>query len=227
MQASQGGGGEEGASRRRPASEPPAAEPELRLSDSEELTTEMRSTLASMWHNNELCDVTVVAGSTRVSCHRVVLASASRYFRRLFASGMRDALLDELEIYDIDERIFAKALTFVYTGEVAVKQSEMTGFLQVASRLELSALLRRVISLFTEQLSPETAIVTYAIADALLIPQLALNAKALVCRRFAAVAAHSSFCEMPADLLKELIGSDALRAKEATVLEAVLRWVRS
>jgi len=82
-------------------------------------------------------------------CHRLVLASASRYFRKLFAAGMRDSMLDEVAVQDVDERAFEKALAFVYRGRVAVHQSEITALLHVASRLELSALLRCCIALFT------------------------------------------------------------------------------
>jgi hypothetical protein len=147
-----------------------AAEPELRLSDCDEHTADMRSMLAELWENEELCDLTLVVGGSRVRCHRVVLAAASRYFRSLFASGMRDAASDEVILEDVEERTFLKAMVFIYRGEVKVRQSEMTAFLHIASRLELAALLRRCIALFTEQLSAETAIDTFAIADALCIP---------------------------------------------------------
>ena len=147
-----------------------ALEPELSLNDCDEHTADMRSTLADLWESEQLCDLTLVVGSSRVRCHRVVLAAASRYFRSLFASGMRDAAMDELVLEDVDESTFVKALVFIYRGEVKVRQSEMTAFLHIASRLELAALLRRCIALFTEQLSAETAIDTFAIADTLGIP---------------------------------------------------------
>ncbi|KAG8471166.1 hypothetical protein KFE25_009587 [Diacronema lutheri] len=200
---------------------------ELQLNDSDEHSAEIRDTLAAMWQAGELCDLTLVIGSRRMRCHRLVLASASRYFRKLFAAGMRDSMLDEVAVQDVDERAFEKALAFVYRGRVAVHQSEITALLHVASRLELSALLRCCIALFTDQLSPETAIDTYSIADTLGIPQLAVNAKALILSRFCAVAAHASFQKLPPELLHELVGSDALRAKEPEVLDAVLHWVRA
>lgn len=203
-----------------------AARAELRLADSSEHTA-TRSTLAAMWEAGELCDLTLVAGARRVRCHRVVLASASRYFRTLFAAGMADSMADEIALEDIDEAIFEVALAFVYRGHASVRQEDLTALLQVASRLELFALLNCCIALFTDQLAPETAIDTYSLADALGIAQLAANAKGVVQSRFRAVAAHLSFLALPSELLRELLGADALRAKEPEVLEAVLRWVRA
>jgi len=187
----------------------------------------MFKVLASMWDSDELTDVTVAVGDRRFRCHRVVLACASRYFRTLFASGMRDARQEELCLEDVDPDTFARSLAFIYKGEVVVKHSDMPAFLQLSSRLELSSLLRKCIDLFTDQLSPETAIVTYELADMHGIPELTERAKEMMCWRFSAVAAHQSFAEaMPAELLLELVASDSLRAKEPLVLDAVLSWVR-
>jgi len=188
---------------------------------------DMFQLLAAMWDAGELCDVTVLVDDQRFRCHRVVLASSSRYFRKLFSSGMRDATQEEIRLEDVDADVFAEMLAWTYRGDVVLRHVELPAILQLSSRLEVSSLVAKCIELFSNDLSPDSAIVTYELAHAHGIHELAERAREMMCRRFSAVSAHESFVDMPEGLLLDLVGADSLRAKEHLVLEAVLRWVRA
>ena len=70
-----------------------------------------------LYHNNEeLCDVTIVAGQRRIPAHRIVLSAASDYFAAMFNSDCREATEKEVVMQNIDSEALAELIQFMYTG---------------------------------------------------------------------------------------------------------------
>ena len=50
-----------------------------------------------------LTDVTLVAGETSITCHRLLLSASSDYFAAMFTGGMIEQNMDRVEIQGVDD----------------------------------------------------------------------------------------------------------------------------
>ena len=53
--------------------------------------------------NNELCDVCLNVGNSRIPAHKIVLSASSAYFRAMFTGELVESKQAEIVIRDIDE----------------------------------------------------------------------------------------------------------------------------
>ena len=56
------------------------------------------SNVSDLRNDEHLFDVTLTSGNLRIPCHRIVLAGASKYFRALFTSRMREYGASEIQV---------------------------------------------------------------------------------------------------------------------------------
>ncbi|XP_033738579.1 uncharacterized protein LOC117326084 [Pecten maximus] len=93
--------------------------------------------LASLWERKMFCDVTFEVNSSSYKCHRIVLASISTYFRRIFRQTRRHVF----RIRNIRNKIFEDILKFAYTGSIAITYSNVFEVIFVCSFLEIPSLI--------------------------------------------------------------------------------------
>ena len=74
------------------------------------------SSLVSLWRDSRLTDFAVSTEGVEFKAHRVVLASCSVYFRKLFESGMRDSADATHALQGIRPQALKALLAFVYEG---------------------------------------------------------------------------------------------------------------
>jgi kelch-like protein 17 (actinfilin) len=180
---------------------------------------------AAMWAAGELCDVTVRAhdGGER-RAHKVVLSSASRFFRRSFtAVGAGESI----ELANVETIGLDLALRFVYHGRVDVPEPAMDALVAALSALEMQPLLAKCIETIVEHLTPGSALGVYELAAAHHLDALAKSALHLASLHFAAAASDPSWASLSLSTVKTLLGRDEVHAIELTVLDALLRWIRA
>lgn len=205
--------------------EPAAKADRVRLEDTA-LDADKAAAQASMWASGELCDATLRVGAQNFRAHRVVLASVSPFFRRLFTAGGATASTDVIDIKDIEPTAFKYALDFAYSGVIEVEEGELDKLVSALYTLEMSSALSKCTDALVASLSPDNVLPTYELAVSHHLDALEGAAHAFALEQFAAVAAAGSFVDVELRTLKTLVGMDELHADEDTVLEAILRWVR-
>eukprot|EP00913_Durusdinium_trenchii_P000153 g137.t1 len=90
--------------------------------------------------------------------HRVALASASPVFAKMLQSSMKEAQTRSIVIEDVSPEVVAKALRFMYTGEVADDVDiESLGF---AHKYDITGMMQPVSSKILKNLSPENVSAT-------------------------------------------------------------------
>ena len=67
------------------------------------------SSLIALWRDERLTDFAVCAEGVEFKAHRVALASSSKYFLKLFESGMRDAVEAAHALQDISRAVLEDA----------------------------------------------------------------------------------------------------------------------
>ncbi|KAG8466943.1 hypothetical protein KFE25_008322 [Diacronema lutheri] len=183
------------------------------------------ATQAEMWEANELTDVLVRSrDGGEYHAHRVVLASASKFFRRAFVAAPAQTVV---ELHDVDSVGLGLALRFVYDGRVDVPEPAMDSLVAALSALELRDLLEQCIQAIIENLTPGTALPAYELASANYLDALAKSALKIACDHFAAASSDPSWARLSVGTIARVVGHDELHALEVPTLEAVLRWVRA
>ena len=72
-----------------------------------------------------LCDVVLVAGSTELSCHKVVLCSCSQYFYAMFTGELSESKSDRITLQEMDPEALLLLIDFVYTSEIHVTEENV------------------------------------------------------------------------------------------------------
>lgn len=97
------------------------------------LTNHLQSSVTCLWLTKSHTDVTFLVGGERVSAHRVILASQSKYFDCLLFGDMKESGQEEIELHDVANlQAFQLLIEFAYTGHLTIEK----GLLQVASLLK-------------------------------------------------------------------------------------------
>ncbi len=89
----------------------------------------------------DLLDVTLATeDDLRLKAHRVVLAASSPYFRRLLRVHFSGVSRPVVFLKGVQGRHLDAILNFVYKGEVAVGQSDLNAFLNLAEEFQIQGL---------------------------------------------------------------------------------------
>jgi len=73
---------------------------------------------------NLLCDVTLVADSTEVPAHKMVLAACSPYFYAMFTS-FEESKQDRITLQGVDSQALQLLVEYVYSSEVHVTEENV------------------------------------------------------------------------------------------------------
>jgi len=92
---------------------------------------------ARLWQDTQFTDCTIVTGGETISCHRSVLAAASPVFRQMFASGMREATEQRLEVGDAPPKAVSAMISFIYTGEIEPYTDDFVELLLLADKYQV------------------------------------------------------------------------------------------
>ncbi|KAK7109027.1 kelch-like protein 41 [Littorina saxatilis] len=183
--------------------------------------------LQEMFETGLLSDVTLVAGNSRVSCHRNVLAASSPYFRAMFTSGVCESEQREVTLQDVTGEALQELVTYLYRGDVTVTNDNVEGLMTAASMLQLDCLVQFLEHHMVEALTVDNCVEVLAYADFHNLANMRQAVKEFVMDHFSELLEQDTLPLLPADVFTELIQADELNVdEEETVYEAVLAWVQ-
>ncbi|XP_052272087.1 kelch-like protein 13 [Dreissena polymorpha] len=85
-----------------------------------------------------LCDVILIAENKKYEAHRVILVSASDYFRSMFTSGMRESHQREIELKGITSKGLEKVLEIIYTSTTTLEGDDIFDVIAAATHLQVT-----------------------------------------------------------------------------------------
>ena len=104
----------------------------------EDFSFEAAKTLSSLFDQSDFSDVTLVSEDQKqILAHKVILASGSPFFKKIFLSNPHPKPLIYLKVKFSDLQAIVR---FVYTGQCNVGQEELDAFLELAKTLEVVGL---------------------------------------------------------------------------------------
>ncbi|ELU12524.1 hypothetical protein CAPTEDRAFT_38688, partial [Capitella teleta] len=107
---------------------------------------------------NELVDVVLVFGELRLACHKVILASSSYYFRRMFSGGLRESQSDEVAIKGIDAKTGKLLVKYLYSGKIDITEENAQNLLFASNMLLLDDLKAASEEFLCEHIQPSNCV---------------------------------------------------------------------
>ena len=82
--------------------------------------------IADLWESKRYTDVTFLVQGSRVTAHRIILASQSKYFDRLLFGEMREAREDEIQLSDVESmEAFQLLMQYAYSGCIDIQNGDI------------------------------------------------------------------------------------------------------
>ena len=177
---------------------------------------------------NYLCDITLVAKEgNEFRAHKNVLSAASPFFVKLLQSEMREKDEGVIRFEDISELILADVLEFIYTGSVAINETNAKDLIIAAEYLLIEGLKTKSGRfLEQQQMTSSNCLSTLNFAEKYRCEELVINSTKFILENFAAVADSEEFLNLKAEEVETWISNDEIRlAAEEDVLKIILNWI--
>ncbi|XP_005994256.1 kelch-like protein 21 [Latimeria chalumnae] len=173
-------------------------------------------------------DMTLSVEGRDFPCHRTILASASKYFKAMFAGTLKESFTDRVEIHDVSADILGLLIDFCYTGRVAVTQDNVDLLLQAADLFQFHSV-KEACCLYLEQhLDVSNCLEIQDFAEAFACRSLAENTKCFILNNIVELAKGKEFEKLSRKRILEYITDDRLCVdKEETAYQIALRWVKA
>ncbi|XP_053137389.1 kelch-like protein 3 [Hemicordylus capensis] len=187
----------------------------------------LKEGLAGMYHEELLCDATLVVDGQRFRCHRALLAAVSPYFRDLFTKTCKESSGGEVLLQDVTPSVVRSILKYIYTEELSLTPEQGASLFAGASRLQVIPLQDVCSRYLVSNLSIQNWLEMYSLAQAHKSGPLLHAIIQVLSRDFETVAEKEDFQQLDSSTLIALISSSHLAvASELKVYQAVRRWVQ-
>ena len=153
--------------------------------------------LSLLRQDEELCDIEIRAGETKVYGHKVVLAAISDYFKAMFTGRMEESIVKKVYLHEIDEKSVAHLVDFAYSGHISININNVESLLLAANMLQVSKVVTACCDFLTKQLHPSNCLGFLEFSE-----KLSLKSLQNTCMDFAAKSIHV-FCKLLSESFSE------------------------
>lgn len=187
--------------------------------------TNFASRLNTIRRESQFCDVTLIVNGKEYSAHRAILAASCNYFRALFTTAMveKNSRIVKLEI---PPSITEELLTFLYTGNTALCESNAKELLIAADYLMIDELKELCGEYFSQTLSSLNCLQIYLLGWKYNCNEMRKKAETFVLKQFPLLCKSDEFNALELHQLINIICHDDLVVDgEEQVYEAIVSWV--
>ncbi|KAM6223414.1 kelch-like protein 6 isoform 3-T3 [Rhynchocyon petersi] len=187
----------------------------------------LQNGLETLRVEDALTDVILCVDIQEFSCHRVVLAAASNYFRAMFCNDLKEKYEKKIIIKGVDAEIMHTLLDYTYTSKALITKQNVQRVLEAANLFQFLRMVDACASFLTEALNPENCVGILRLADTHSLDSLKKQVQSYIIQNFVQILSSEEFLELPVDTLYHILKSDDLYVtEEAQVFETVMSWVR-
>lgn len=188
-------------------------------------------TLEHMQQNSILTDADLILDDgTKFSVHRVILSSASKYFREIFQPAVSHTSKIEIPISGIDANILKSIISYIYARKLSLDTENILDLIETAELLRIPSLVKLCsYFLVTKFLNIENCMFLMNYAGRyfqLGVGSLYVKMRSFVLKHFPQVAQTDYMLTVSADEIYDIITDDMLNVKnEEVVWRCCLRWI--
>ena len=195
--------------------------------DRSAIVLKQSAAIGAIYEAGELCDGEVKLGQQTYKVSRMVLASASPFFKAAFSGTMREGVQQAVTL---DSSLSATAvealLKFAHApGPITVPEDEVEDLLAAADMLNVVDAVPLIASQLGTSVTRENCLVRLGLAGRYDLDALAKAALKTIDTHFAEVAASDAFRQLPVEAVTRLLKADDMNTKETALYEALLAWI--
>ncbi|XP_075762534.1 kelch-like protein 6 [Pelodiscus sinensis] len=188
---------------------------------------ELSKGLRQLYQHQLLCDATLVCEGKRFSCHRVLLAAASPYFKDVFTRPCKDSQGGEVVLQEIAPTILQSIVQYIYTEEISLTLETASELFAAASKLEILPLVEICCRFLLKKISMQNCIGLYRLAQAYNHQAMLHATVQVIILNFGRFCEDDDFLSLDLSTLITILSSNGLGvASELEVYKAVRRWLR-
>ena len=162
------------------------------------------------------------------NCHKLILASASPYFRAMFLADMKESQQPRIKIKGLDSSALEQLLEFCYTATVTITSENVQQLLIASGMLQFPKIQDSCMEFLMNNLHESNCIGIWKLAEVIQRNQKTLEKlETYIKTNFSFVAKHEEFLDLTAEQLLKFLKSDNLNiSTENDLSTAIIRWVR-
>ena len=172
-------------------------------------------------------DIRIKSGNVSINAHRLVLASYSEVFERLFLTPMREQYQGTVELDNLDGESVEALVQFMYTKTITISQENVFDLLTSAHYLQMNEVCEFCFSYLKTNITLEN---WTAILSALILYEnesLLEQVHQFVSKNFFDVSHSTQFKEISTkDLMSVFEHLNRAIVKESAIYEATITWIR-
>eukprot|EP00854_Cymbomonas_tetramitiformis_P011613 gene11613-13715_t len=188
--------------------------------------------LLELWEEGQLCDITLCTSTDELPAHRIVLASASPFFRAMFTGAgehMAEGKSTRVDITGVDGETLRQLVACVYRREVEITPQNVEGLLGGSAYLGLRQIQDACSDFLHASLGVCNCLAIMTMASTYRCGPLHSAARRFSAQHFAEVVEAddgATFLSLlPEDVVLLLRDNELQVQTEQEVLRALLKWV--
>ncbi|XP_034042660.1 kelch-like protein 9 isoform X2 [Thalassophryne amazonica] len=175
-----------------------------------------------------LCDVILVPGDCNETfpVHRIIMASASDYFKAMFTGGMREQEMREIKLHGVTKLGLKNIIDFIYTSRVNLNMFNLQDTLEAANFLQVLPVLNFCNQLLSSEITVDNCVEVERIAADLLLEDVQLNIGEFVSQNLAALVESGRYLQLSEKSLASALSSNSINGFSEMELYQVARgWL--
>ncbi|KAJ8405936.1 hypothetical protein AAFF_G00308240 [Aldrovandia affinis] len=175
-----------------------------------------------------LCDVTLESGdgSETFPVHRVIMASASEYFRAMFTGGMKEQQEGLVKLPGVSGRGLRTIIDFIYRGGVTLDLDCLRDTLEAANHLQVVPVLTFCSQLLNSKVTVENCVEVERLSSELCPEEVQAQVREFIRQNFSALVQSGRYLRLSERCMNHVLESHALRGfTEAELYRAARDWL--
>ncbi|XP_033644735.1 kelch-like protein 24 [Asterias rubens] len=184
------------------------------------------SSFNEMRQTEDLIDVVLVTEDKQISCHRVVLAASSPYFKAMFTGNLEEKSQQRVTLKDVNSEMLQLIVDYVYTSQVRITTANVQELLATANFFLIKCLVYACSNFLIRQLDVDNCVEMHCFAESQGCVELAEAACRFVVHKFPEVSKTEAFLRASSHLLYQYAANENLNLRSETeLLHALLEWL--
>ncbi len=156
------------------------------------------------------CDITLLIGPDKhpIRAHRLILASASEYFKVMFTTDLKEGGQSEVELPKADVTTMTSLLDFIYTGKITVTDENVEKIVTGANFFGIAKIVQKCINYIMDKINHNNSIEILEFAERISNKDLKVFAMKVVISQFETISSTNlDIMQMTTPLLLSIIGN--------------------
>lgn len=182
--------------------------------------------LKDMREKEILCDYYLIAGSTRLPVHKVVMAASSDYFLTMLTTNMRESRESEVDLKGVTACALTVIVEFAYTGILKLNMENVEEVLAGATHLQVIDAVKLCSRYIETSITPRNCVDVLNLAELFSLETTTRIARKFILENFETVAQSDQYQLLSQIQLSQMLQANSLKViSEYKLFELVLKWV--